>query len=131
MLDEFDRLWRAQAARHPALRDPAFRARVEDTIFAQRPVFWRKNTLGECRFMPGEPLCPKGSWLSQQRRMLEKLNNLAMVGGNARPLDEEERAAILEKLQVQASMSWAGVRAALKPIFKARGEAGREKSLRL
>src|SRR5215831_7603937 len=130
VLEEFDRLWEAQATHHTVLRDPAFRARVEDTIFAQRPVFWRKNTLGECRFMPGEPLCPKGSWLSQQRRMLEKLNNLALVGGNARPLDNEERAAILEKLQVQASMSWSGVRAALKPIFKARGEAGREKSLR-
>jgi CRISPR-associated endonuclease Csn1 len=128
--DEFDRFWKAQAAHHAVLHDPKFRARVEDTIFAQRPVFWRKNTLGECRFMPGEPLCPKGSWLSQQRRMLEKLNNLALVGGNARPLDCEERTAILEKLQVQPSMSWAGVRAALKPVFKARGEAGREKSLR-
>jgi CRISPR-associated endonuclease Csn1 len=132
--DEFDRLWKAQAAHHAVLRDPIFRAQVENTIFAQRPVFWRKNTLGECRFMPGERLCPKGSWLSQQRRMLEKVNNLAIVGGNAPPLDSkehnEERAAILERLQAQSSMRWSGVRAALRPIFKARGEAGREKSLR-
>ena len=40
---------------------------------------------------------PKGSWLSQQRRMLGELNNLSIVGGNLRPLDSEERAAILEK----------------------------------
>ena len=101
-----------------------------NAIFAQRPVFWRKATLGKCRFMPDEELCPRGSWLSQQKRMLEKLNNLAIVGGNARPLYPEERAAILSKLQTQGSMSWSGVRTALKPIFKERGEAGAEKSLK-
>ena len=128
--EEFGRLWDAQEQHHPALREAALRALIEDTIFAQRPVFWRKNTLGECRFMPGEALCPKGSWLSQQRRMLEKLNNLAVADGNMRPLDEAERAAILTRLQLQGSMSWGGVREALKPVFKARGEPGRQRSLR-
>jgi CRISPR-associated endonuclease Csn1 len=127
---EFDRLWAAQEKHHPALCETGFRERVADTIFAQRPVFWRRNTLGDCRFMPGEEPCPKGTWLSQQRRMLEKLNNLAISGGNGRPLDADEREAILAVLQGQASMSWPAVRGALKPIFKARGEAGREKSLR-
>jgi CRISPR-associated endonuclease Csn1 len=127
---EFDRLWDAQAAHHAVLRDPGFRARIEDVVFGQRPVFWRKSTLRKCRFMPEEALCPKGSWLSQQRRMLEKLNNLALVGDHARPLDEEERSAILEKLQVQSSMGWPSARSALKQIFKSRGEAGRERPLR-
>ncbi len=109
---------------------PVLVARIKDGIFAQRPVFWRLNTFGQCRFMPGEPLCPKGSWLSQQRRTLEKLNNLALSGGNMRPLDPEERQLILEKLQYQASMSWDAVRSALKLLYRARGEAGREKALR-
>jgi len=128
--DEFSRLVKVQESYHPALRDPAFAESLHETIFAQRPIFWRKNTLGQCRFIPGAPLCPKGSWLSQQRRMLEKLNNLAIVGGNMRPLDPEERAAILDKLQTQASMTWAGVRAALKPLYKKRNEQGEEKALR-
>jgi CRISPR-associated endonuclease Csn1 len=128
--DEFSRLIKVQESYHPALRDPAFAESLHETIFAQRPVFWRKNTLGQCRFIPGAPLCPKGSWLSQQRRMLEKLNNLAIVGGNMRPLDPEERAAILDKLQTQASMTWAGVRTALKPLYKKRNEQGEEKALR-
>lgn len=127
---EFEQLWETQSAHLPTLKDEELRTRIRDTIFMQRPVFWRKNTLGDCRFVPGAPLCPKGSWLSQQRRMLEKLNNLAIAGGNARPLDEEERAAILAKLQMQASMTWPGVRAALKPLYKERGEPGAEKSLR-
>ncbi len=128
--DEFDKLWQAQAAYCPALGDNGKKALIADVIFAQRPVFWRKNTLGTCRFMPGEALCPRGSWLSQQRRMLEKLNNLALAGGNARLLDAEERQAILEHLQTQTSMTWAGARRALKPLFKARGEAGGERSLK-
>lgn len=126
--DEFEKLAKAQEEHHPVLTE--IRDGLRETIFSQKPVFWRKNTLGQCRFVPGEPLCPKGSWLSQQRRMLEKLNNLAIAGGNMRPLDDEERAAILGKLQTQASMSWAGVRAALRPIYKARGEPGEEKTLR-
>ncbi len=128
--EEFDKLWTAQAAHHPVLRDDGFRERIQDTIFAQRPVFWRKSTLGACRFMPGEEPCPKGSWLSQQRRMLEKLNNLALATGNGRPLDPEERAVILAQLQTQGSMTWSKVRAALKPLFKKRGEEGGEKSLK-
>lgn len=129
--DEFERVWATQSRHHGVLRDPCFKAEIEDAIFAQRPVFWRTNTLGHCRFMPEQPLCPRGSWLSQQRRMLEKLNNLAIAGGNVRPLDPAERAAILERLQTQASMSWAGVRAALKPLYKDRGEPGLERSLKL
>ena len=118
---EFERLWQAQAKHHPSL-DAALKSRVADVIFAQKPVFWRKSTLGECRLMPGGELAPKGSWLSQQRRMLEKLNNLEIASGNRRPLDAGERAAILGKLQTQASMSWGSVRKALKPPFAARGE---------
>ena len=126
---EFEQLWKAQAGRH-TLQDPNLKDAVHTAIFTQRPVFWRKSTLGTCRFMPGKELCPKGSWLSQQRRMLEKLNNLEVVVGESRPLNRDERAKILERLQTQASMTWGGVRSALKPLYKARGEAGAEKRLK-
>jgi CRISPR-associated endonuclease Csn1 len=127
---EFKQLWAAQAQCHPALLTDDFKEKVADAIFAQRPVFWRLNTLGTCPFVPGSDLCPKGAWLSQQKRMLEKLNNLGLAGGNARPLDDEERAAILSKLQTQATMSWSGVRSALAPVYKARDEKGLEMSLK-
>ncbi|MBW7850891.1 MAG: type II CRISPR RNA-guided endonuclease Cas9 [Rhodospirillales bacterium] len=126
---EFEALWAAQSRHHPILRDQAFKETVRDAIFFQRPVFWRTGTLDACRFMPGEPPCPKGSWLSQQRRMLEKLNNLALAGGNQRTLEPEERAAILAKLQTQGSMTWGGVRDALKPLYAARGENGAHRAL--
>ena len=121
--DEFDKVW-------APLVPKSFRSSVRDAIFVQRPVFWRLNTLGKCRFVPDAPLCPKGSWLSQQRRMLEKLNNLALAGGNQRPLDPEERQAILSRLQTQASMTWPGVREALAPLYRARGESGEQRALK-
>ena len=121
--DEFDKVWLS-------LIPDTFRSSVRETIFFQRPVFWRLNMLGDCRFVPGAQLCRKGSWLSQQRRMLEKLNNLSLSGGNQRRLDEVERRAILAKLQTQVSMTWPGVRRALAPLYRARGEAGEEKALK-
>ncbi len=122
VLSEFRVLIDKQSEFNPQLRDPIFVACLEETIFAQRPVFWRENTLGQCRLMPGAELAPKASWLSCQRRMLEAVNNIEIAGGNRRPLLPEERKALLDVLQTQASMSWGGVRKALAPIFKARGE---------
>lgn len=122
---EFQRLWDVQAGFHTVLTNAALRDGIARSIFAQRPVFWRLNTLGECPLEPGAALCPKGAWVSQQRRMLEKLNNLAIAGGNNRFLDAQERVAILAKLQTQASMGWGSVRKALDPVFKQRGESAR------
>lgn len=128
--DEFERIWSAQAANLEALSDPPLQDRIRSIIFFQRPVFWRRNTLGLCPLVPGAALCPKGAWLSMQRRMLEKLNNLEFVGAGARPLDADERAAILQSLQTQAGMSWSGVRKALKPLFAKRGIKGEERRLK-
>jgi CRISPR-associated endonuclease Csn1 len=119
--DELDRLLAKQAEHHPVLRDPSTLERLKDTILYQRPVFWRFNTLGSCRLDREAEPAPRASWASQQKRMLEKLNNLALAGGNARPLDAEERRAILEVLQSRPSMTWAQVRKSLEPIWKAQG----------
>ena len=120
---EFDKVWA------PLLEQDTAKS-LRTVIFHQRPTFWRLNTLGQCPFVPGARPCPKGSWLSQQRRMLEKLNNLQLWAPEQRPLDSEERQAILNKLKTQASMSWKDVRNALVPLYKSRGEASQEKSFR-
>lgn len=122
---EFQRLWQSQTSFHPVLGESEFEAAVSDAIFAQKPVFWRRNTLGDCALVPGEAPAAKASWDSQQRRMLEKLNNLAIAGGNMRPLDESERAAILEKLRISRALSWPQVRKTLEPLFAARGQSAK------
>lgn len=121
--EEFNKVWVDRLPKN-------FQEPVRNAIFDQQPTFWRLNTLGKCPFFPNAPLCPKGSWLSQQRRMLEKLNNLSLVGIESRCLNEEERQAILAKLQIQTSMTWAGVRRALAPLYKSRGIPGEQKKLK-
>ncbi len=109
---------------------PQHREAVREAIFHQRPMFWRLNTLRTCPFIPGARLCPRGAWLSQQKRMLEKLNNLAISGSDARPLDRDERSAILTRLQAQESMTWPAVRRALAPLYATRGEGAALSSLK-
>ncbi len=130
---EYERLWAAQrqhASGTPPHLDPAWQESIATIGFAQKPVFWRPSTLGTCRFCPGQALASKASWLSRQKRMLEKLNHLEIAGGNARPLDAAERQAILERLQYRRHLTWPQVRQCLAPLFAAAGEAGVEKKLK-
>ena len=129
---EFATIWERQRQHHAALRSDDLRDELHTIIFFQRPVFWRKSTLGECPFFPDEPLCRRGSWLSQQKRMLETLNNLKFASGNQEPVQGEQRAKLLAVLQTQNSMSWAKVRSTLgldKSVKFNLEEQGGDKSL--
>ena len=118
VMKEFRAILAAQAPHHPKLADRDFTACLEETIFAQKPVFWRKATLGACRFVPGAALAASASWIAQEKRMLEKLNNLRIEEGNGRPLDEQERAAILALLRKQDSVTWSGIHRHLKLYWR-------------
>lgn len=115
---EFRAIVAAQAPHHAQLRDADFVTALEQTIFDQKPVFWRRATLGECRFVPGAELAASASWVAQEKRMLEKLNNLRIEEGNGRPLDEQERAALVALLRKQDSVSWGGIRRHLKLYWR-------------
>jgi CRISPR-associated endonuclease Csn1 len=115
---EFRAIIAAQAPHHEKLRESDFVAALEQTIFDQKPVFWRKATLGSCKFMPDAELAASSSWVAQEKRMLEKLNNLRIEDGNGRPLDEQERTALLILLRTQDSVSWGGIRRHLKLYWR-------------
>jgi CRISPR-associated endonuclease Csn1 len=115
---EFRAILAFQAAHHPRLADPDFAKLLEKTIFDQKPVFWRKSTLGQCPFVPGSELAASASWIAQEKRMLEKLNNLRIEEGNGRPLDDQERTAILALLRKQDSVTWSGIHRHLKLYWR-------------
>jgi CRISPR-associated endonuclease Csn1 len=115
---EFRAIIAAQAQHHEKLREADFVAALEQTIFDQKPVFWRKATLGSCKFIPDAELAASSSWVAQEKRMLEKLNNLRIEDGNGRPLDEHERATLLDLLRTQDSVSWGGIRRHLKLYWR-------------
>lgn len=118
---EFERLVEHQAAHHPELLTAPFRARLRETLFEQRPTFWRRKTLGRCPLMPAEKLCAKGSWIGRQFVALEHLNKLRLVGHNARPLDDTERGIIYGLLMRQRSVTFGGIRKALRAYWRANG----------
>lgn len=124
MMDvEFEAIWMAQAPHHPSILTDNLKDRVRETIFFQRPVFWRLATLGACRFRPGSPLAAKASWIGQQYVMLEQLNKLRIAGGNARLLDTEERAVVLNLVCRKPGAKFTTIRKALKAIWTGRGES--------
>jgi CRISPR-associated endonuclease Csn1 len=106
---EFERLWEAQAQHHRERMTATLRQTVIDIVFNQRPTFWRLKTLGRCRLLPGEELCPKGSWIGQQYTLLCDLNSLRIAG-----MDERElKAKGLQYLQGVAKGSYSALKKAM------------------
>jgi len=123
VVEEFERLWAAQAAHHPQLLTNGLKERLRGILLYQRPIFWRLQTVGQCWLEAGEPVCPLGSWLGQQFRMLQHVINLRLrfPGQLPRPLDPQERELLLKKLQQQTAMTFPGVKTALRKLWKERG----------
>ncbi len=120
--DELARLWEAQSKYHPSVLTDERRKAVEYIVFHQRPVFWRLNTLGHCRFCPDDLPAPKAAWSTQQWVMLEQINKLRIVGGNQRHLDKRERSIIVDIAQTQRTVTFGAARKAFKDLWLAEGQ---------
>lgn len=120
--DEFARLWEAQSKHYPNVLTAERRRAIEHIMFDQRPVFWRLNTLGHCRFCPGELPAQKAAWSTQQWTMFEQINKLRIAGGNQRDLDARERQIIVSLAQAQSTVTFGAIRKALKELWTAEGQ---------
>lgn len=120
--EELNRLWATQSKHYPDILTVERKQAVEHIMFYQRPVFWRLNTLGHCRFCPDELPAAKAAWSTQQWVMLEQINKLRIVGGNQRQLDERERAIIVGIAQTQRTVKFGAIRKALKDLWVAEGQ---------
>lgn len=95
MAAEFDALWAAQAAHHPALLTDELKDRIHRVIFYQRPL--KPVDPGKCTFEEGEKRAPWAHPLAQRFRLLQELANLRIVDPdlNGRSLTPEERDIVL------------------------------------
>ncbi|MGB1006073.1 MAG: hypothetical protein ACPGVX_02795 [Thalassobaculaceae bacterium] len=118
---EFDRLWRAQAAHHPALMTEDLRRRVAAPMFFQRPTYWKRATLWRYEMERGRNLAVRSSYLGQRFVMLQEVNSLRRAGGNARPLTAVERATLLGTLKGQKSKTVSVIRKLFKPLWQVDG----------
>jgi CRISPR-associated endonuclease Csn1 len=130
--DEFKLIWDAQAAQHPQALTPERRKELYRAIFYQRPLWFPDDLVGRCELEPGEPRAPKYSFPAQRSRLLQNVNNLKLeTGSGERFLTAEERATLVQALELEGDHTFARVRKLLG-LKQSRFtiERGGEKSLR-
>jgi CRISPR-associated endonuclease Csn1 len=114
---ELNLLFGRQGALGNEFTEPGFQSEVSDLLLARRPALSGENLLkmvGRCTFEKSEFRAPKASYRAERFVWLGKLNNLKVVGaGNARPLTEIERRAIIDLPFTQAKLTFKQVRKAL------------------
>lgn len=124
-MDEFERIWEAQAQFHPEALTPQLKKQVRNTcIFFQRDLKSQKHLLDYCtfeqeqietttpegksvHFTKGQKVCPKSSPLFQEFRLLQMLNNLEVTDRSDyshRLLTTNERDVLYAELSLRDSM---------------------------
>jgi CRISPR-associated endonuclease Csn1 len=111
---EFDAIWAAQAAHHPALLTDAVRDRLRRIIFFQRPL--KAPKVGGCTFFNEEERLPKAHPIFQERRLYEEVNQLEITkaGAPSRKLSLDQRDKIILKLKSAKTASFSGMSRLLK-----------------
>lgn len=128
--EEFQKIWAAQSAHHSGLTDQ-HKTKIFEAIFYQRPLKSQKGLIGMCDLEPYRRRAPKACLEFQRFRILQKLNDLEVYcpDGEIRPLAEEERSKLLDKLAENPHVTFGGIRKLLD--MKKSREHGRSYSFNL
>lgn len=117
--EEFEALWAAQVAHHPGVLTAERRDAIAAILFHQRPLKVNPNKIGKCELLPGDGpegrRAPRGSWLAQEVRILQDVNNilLLLASGERRGLSTSERTRVLDLLSRSREVPMAEIREAL------------------
>ncbi len=97
LMEEFEKIWSAQARYHPEVLSDELKEVIGQTIFFQRPL--KQPKVGRCLLCDEERL-PKAHPLTARRVLLETVNSLRVktVGEPSRPLTRTERDLIVSAL---------------------------------
>ncbi len=132
--DEFNLIWQAQAPHHPQILTAERRKQLYSAMFFQRPLWFPEKLIGNCELEPGEPRAPKYLFAAQRFRLLQNINNLVLElpDGRDRPLLEEERFRLANKLELEGDLTFKKARDLLELSAKSRFsiEKGGEKKLK-
>ncbi len=109
---EFEAVWSAQAAHHPAILTDDLKARVHHTVFHQRPLRNQSYLAGSCTLEPDRKRTPWACLIAQRFRILQKLNDTRVLpaSGPERPLSDEERQTVLTELDRKKELKFDRVR---------------------
>jgi CRISPR-associated endonuclease Csn1 len=115
---EFAWLWCGQSKHYPELLTEEVRARLHRIIFFQRDL--KPPVVGYCTFYNQEPnqekRLPKSSLLFQELRLYQEANNLRITkaGAESRPLEFDQREAVIHKLKSAKTVSFSALATLLK-----------------
>lgn len=148
---EFESIWQAQERHHPTLLTQRLKRALHRALFHQRPLKSQRNLIGLCELENGDEYvlprtgelwvsarkrrAPEGLLVSQKFRMLQKVNDLAILDtatGASRALTEDEHRSVVARLQTIERMSFAELKKFLElPPRKTKFnlEAGGEKHI--
>lgn len=89
--------------------------RTKGILFGQRNTYWNAGVLGRCDLEPTDLGCPRIDMHAQEFLVIETVNNIRIIppGQTRRPLDPDERRAVVDVLRRQKTASPATVRKAL------------------
>lgn len=113
-LDEFKRIWAAQAPLHPHLTEDAGKE-IHHAIFFQRPLKSQKHLIGHCELETSKRRAPIGCLEFQEFRMIQKVNDLTYMAPDGQILKptSEQRQRLLDLLEREGDRTFNQVRTAL------------------
>ncbi len=111
-VDEFNRIWDAQAHHHPSIMTDALRKELFRANFFQRPLKSARRLIGRCELVPSARRAALADRLVQRFRLLQKVNDLEVTlpGQSPRRLSPEERAKLIEALSNQGDLTFAKIK---------------------
>ncbi len=132
-MEEFENIWATQAAYHPNLLTPGLKKLLHHTLFYQRPVRWKRSTIGVCeleqkgrRYADGTEVrqtrrrAPMACLAAQRFRALQAVNNLEAQDPDGRrirltdPAMSDARRRLADALEHNQELSFNEVRKLLK-----------------
>ncbi|HWR35885.1 MAG TPA: type II CRISPR RNA-guided endonuclease Cas9 [Clostridia bacterium] len=131
---EFSLIWQVQQSHWPELLNEEFKAQLCELLFFQRPIAAQAHLIGFCELEPNERRASWASLEAQRFRILQKVNDLAVVAPGSlaeTKLSTSERETVYALLDQEGDQTFAALRKKLginKAHFNL--ERGGEKKLR-
>lgn len=107
-LDEFEKIWETQATFHQKLT-AKLKEEIRDVIiFYQRKLKSQKHLISNCQFENNHKAVPKSSFLFQEFKIWQNLNNLEFKNTKTkkiRVLADDLRISLFEELNLRGNLS--------------------------
>jgi CRISPR-associated endonuclease Csn1 len=107
-LDEFEKIWETQATFHHKLTAKLKKEIRDVIIFYQRKLKSQKHLISNCQFEYNHKAVPKSSFLFQEFKIWQNLNNLEFKNTktkNIRVLADDLRISLFEELNLRGNLS--------------------------